>query len=47
MANILTIFLLISTLVTGIFWIFYRIKNIKNYFIKKKILIIIMLMKKI
>lgn len=38
MANTLTIFLLISTLVTGIFWIFHRIKNIKNYFINKKII---------
>ncbi|QCI22708.1 signal peptidase I [Buchnera aphidicola] len=38
MANILTIFLLISTLVTGIFWIFYRFKNLKNYLINKKIL---------
>ncbi|QCI17656.1 signal peptidase I [Buchnera aphidicola (Acyrthosiphon lactucae)] len=38
MANILTIFLLISTLVTGILWIFYHIKNIKNYLINKKII---------
>jgi len=38
MANILTIFLLISTLVTGIFWIFYCIKNIKNYLVNKKII---------
>jgi len=38
MANILTIFLLISTLVTGIFWIFYCIKNVKNYLINKKII---------
>ncbi|WAI12015.1 MAG: signal peptidase I [Buchnera aphidicola (Macrosiphum albifrons)] len=37
MANILTIFLLISTLVTGIFWIFYRFKDLKNYLINKKI----------
>ncbi|WP_284442961.1 signal peptidase I [Buchnera aphidicola] len=37
MANILTIFLLISTLVTGIFWIFYRVKDVKNYLINKKI----------
>ncbi|QIQ41847.1 MAG: signal peptidase I [Buchnera aphidicola (Microlophium carnosum)] len=36
MANTLTIFLLISTLITGIFWIFYRIKNIKNYLVNKK-----------
>ncbi|AEO08612.1 signal peptidase I [Buchnera aphidicola str. Ak (Acyrthosiphon kondoi)] len=38
MANVLTIFLLISTLITGIFWISYRIKNIKNYLINKKII---------
>jgi len=38
MANKLTIFLLISTLVTGVFWIFYCINNIKNYLINKKII---------
>ncbi|QCI20983.1 signal peptidase I [Buchnera aphidicola (Hyperomyzus lactucae)] len=38
MANILTIFLLIITFFTGIFWIFYRIKKIKNYLINKKII---------
>ncbi|QCI15939.1 signal peptidase I [Buchnera aphidicola] len=38
MSNILTIFLLISTFFTGIFWVFYRIKNIKNYLINKKII---------
>ncbi|ACL30071.1 signal peptidase I [Buchnera aphidicola str. APS (Acyrthosiphon pisum)] len=38
MANILTIFLLISTLVTGIFWSFYCIKSFKNYLINKKII---------
>ncbi|AEO08059.1 signal peptidase I [Buchnera aphidicola] len=36
MANILTIFLLISTVLTGIIWIFYRIKHIKMYFLNKK-----------
>ncbi|QCI20400.1 signal peptidase I [Buchnera aphidicola (Brachycaudus cardui)] len=36
MANILTIFLLTSTLFTGFFWFFYRISSIKNYFVNKK-----------
>lgn len=36
MSDKLSIFLLISTLVTGIFWLFYYIKYIINYFINKK-----------
>lgn len=36
MENILTIFLLISTVLTGIIWIFYRIKHIRMYFLNKK-----------
>jgi signal peptidase I len=38
MANILTIVLLFSTLLTGIFWIFYRVKKIKRYLMNKKII---------
>lgn len=38
MANILTIFLLISTFFTGIIWIFYRIKSIQYSFFNKKII---------
>lgn len=36
MPNILTIFLVISTTLTGILWIFYRVKLITNYFFNKK-----------
>ncbi|QCI21564.1 signal peptidase I [Buchnera aphidicola (Hyadaphis tataricae)] len=34
MSNTLTLFLLISTFFTGCFWIYYRIKEIKNYCFK-------------
>lgn len=37
MSNILTIFLLISTLVTSVFWFYYNLKKIKNYYLEKKI----------
>ncbi|ANZ22476.1 S26 family signal peptidase [Buchnera aphidicola (Diuraphis noxia)] len=37
MSNILTIFLLISTLFTGLFWTYYQIKKIKNMCLRKKI----------
>ncbi|QCI22123.1 signal peptidase I [Buchnera aphidicola] len=36
MANILTVFLLISTLVTGFFWFQYNLKKIKNFYLRKK-----------
>ncbi|QIE01979.1 signal peptidase I [Buchnera aphidicola] len=36
MANIFTIFLLISTIVTGIIWIIYRVKNIQIYYLNQK-----------
>ena len=33
MAYILTLFLLISIFITGILWVFYCIRNIKNYYL--------------
>lgn len=36
MPNILTIFLICSTLFTGFFWIFIRIQLMTNYFLNKK-----------
>ena len=36
MSSKLNIFLLISTLVTGIFWMYYKIKKIKVYLTKKE-----------